>query len=52
MEGPIAKRIGRELKGIAPTGTSVVASGKRALSGTQPPSVQVTSKLCPWRWIG
>ena len=37
---------------MAPTGTSVVTSGQRALSGIQPPSVQVTAKWWPCRWIG
>ena len=41
----------------APTGTSMVVSGHCALSGTQPPSVQVTAKLMAmqmdrvrWSW--
>jgi hypothetical protein len=36
----------------APTGTSVVTSGHCALSGTQPPSVQVTVNGAPCLWIG
>lgn len=37
---------------IAPTGTSIVTSGHRAVSGTQPPSAQVIEKWWPWRWMG
>jgi len=37
---------------IWPTATSVVTSGQRAVGGTQPPSVPVTSKRWPCRWMG
>lgn len=37
---------------IWPTATSVVTSGQRALLGTGPPSVPVTSNSWPWMWIG
>jgi hypothetical protein len=45
VERPFSRIIGNELDGtIDPTGTSMVASGHCALSGTQPPSVQLTAK--------
>ena len=43
------KKMAFEPARITPTGTSVVASGHRALSGIQPPSVQVTVNVWPWR---
>ena len=37
---------------IWPTAMSVVTSGQRAVGGTGPPSVPVTSNSMPWMWIG
>ena len=37
---------------IWPTATSVVTSGQRAVWGTGPPSVPVTSNSMPWMWTG
>ncbi len=37
---------------IWPTAMSTVTSGQRALGGTGPPSVPVTSNSTPWTWIG
>ncbi|MCY1524589.1 hypothetical protein D9M68_595300 [compost metagenome] len=37
---------------IWPTATSTDTSGQRAVRGTGPPSVPVTSNSWPWMWIG